>query len=117
MHVINVKKTIQDAADHRVSQAFVNEVSEIIETVIIEATQWGDNAADATGNGTLLVSHVPFYLVDHKFALDEAIQRHYDKIDAREAKKREREAKKSSKQFRELIDKENERKEAEAKEI
>jgi len=112
-NVINVKKVIQSHAEHRVSQQYINEVSDIVESIIWQMVDWSDNAADVTENGTLLISHVPFYLTDRKNAIDRAIQNYYDKVDNKEERRREREAKNSSKKFKELMDKDDKLREEE----
>ena len=110
-NVINIKNFIKELSDHRVSQGYIDEVYDILQTAIVNIVQWSDNAADVTGNGTLLVCHAPYYLVDHKRALDELIEKHYEKIEAKELKRRQRECAKSSKQMKDVINKNNEEKE------
>lgn len=103
-NVLNIKKMIRERADHRVSQQYINEVADILEGVLWQMVNWSDNAAEATGNGTLLISHVPYFLIDRHDAIDRAIEKHYERVDVKEERRREREAKKSSQKFHELID-------------
>ena len=114
-NVLNIGKMVREKSDHRVSKEYVSELVDIVETIVLQSVQWSDNAADVTNNQTLLVSHVPYYLIDRKDAIDRAIQAHYDKIDQKEVRQRERESKKSSAKFREIIDKDDKLKEELAK--
>lgn len=116
-NTLNIGKMIREHSDHRVSQAYVNEIVDIVEGIVYKIVEWSDNAADVTENGTLLLPHVPYWLADRHRAIEREIQKHYDKIDEKENKRREREAKKSSSKFRDMIERDDKmREEAENEE-